>query len=265
LTSASAGSSTLAESNAATAGDLAYTDGDAFSLDLKRPVLMNGIGQVADRPDLLDRVALVELGADPTRTAPHRGRVLGRLGSSPPQNSRRAPRWSGVGAPQRPRARAGGLPADGRLRPVGRGRWESPGGWEPGTFTAALESGREDLLEGGADAYPEIGALIELMEKRDGEAWVGTATELLTEQAAIAGDVAGSKDWPKRADTLSTRLSRLFVEFARRSSAVMRREGRLSSPLACARADVYLAAAIPSREAGPSTARPCGCPLRRRQ
>ena len=38
-----------------------YTDGDAFSLGLKRPVLMNGIGQAATRPDLLDRVALIEL------------------------------------------------------------------------------------------------------------------------------------------------------------------------------------------------------------
>jgi hypothetical protein len=182
-----------------------YTDGDAFSLELKRPVLANGIGQVADRPDLLDRVALVELAPIPREQRRTEDEFWAAWNAA-------RPRILGVLLDGVASALLNGpeLELEGYPRLADFARWgEAAGtawGWEPGAFTAALESGREDLLEGGADAYPEIGALIKFMEKRDGEAWVGSASELLTKLGDIAGEVACSREWPKRADTLSTRL-----------------------------------------------------------
>ena len=45
------------------------------------------------------------------------------------------------------------------------------------------------------------------MEKRAGDPWTGSATDLLTKLSDIAGgETAGSRSWPKRADTLSNRL-----------------------------------------------------------
>jgi len=182
-----------------------FTDADVFSLELKRPVLLNGIGQVANRPDLLDRVALVELAPIPSETRrtedeywtdwnAARARILGALLDGVASALLHGPE----------------LELEGYPRLADFARWgEAAGmawGWEPGAFTAALESGREDLLEGGADAYPEIAALIAFMEKR-GEDWVGSATELLTKLGGLVDSaVATSQPWPKKADTLSNRL-----------------------------------------------------------
>lgn len=45
-----------------------YTDGDEVSYDLMRPVIFNGIDEITDRPDLLDRTIIVHLRViDPSR------------------------------------------------------------------------------------------------------------------------------------------------------------------------------------------------------
>jgi hypothetical protein len=176
-----------------------------FILEFKRPVLLNGIGQVADRPDLLDRVALIELSP-----------------ISPEQRRTESEFWSAWEA-----ARPGILGAlldgvsaaldhaeeievPGHPRMADFARWgEAAGrafGWEPGAFTSSLESGRDELLEGSADAHPEIGVLLDFMEER--ETWTGSASDLLYELTHIAEDTIGTggRHWPKRADTLSNRL-----------------------------------------------------------
>lgn len=182
-----------------------YTDADPFILDLKRPVLLNAIGQVIERPDLLDRVALIELAPIPpekrrseeefwTAWEAARPLVLGAL-------------LDGVVAAF---GGAGGVWLEGFPRMADFARWgEAAGakfGWPEGAFTAALEGSRQDLLEGSADAHPEIGVLLAFMDEN--EAWVGSASELLkllTERADES--VTGSRTWPKRPDTLSNRLT----------------------------------------------------------
>src|SRR5262249_7376838 len=42
-----------------------YTDGEEFSLSIKRPVILNGIEDVAARPDLAERALQIELVAIP--------------------------------------------------------------------------------------------------------------------------------------------------------------------------------------------------------
>lgn len=181
-----------------------YTNAEPFVIDLKQPVLLNGIGQVIERPDLLDRVALIELAPIPPehrRTEEEfwsawegaRPRILGAL-------------LDGVAAAL---AGAEDVELEDFPRMADFARWgEAAGsafGWEPGAFTAALEGSRQDLLEGSADAHPEIGALLTFMEERD--EWSGSASELLNVLTDATDDaVTGSKVWPKRPDTLSNRL-----------------------------------------------------------
>jgi hypothetical protein len=181
-----------------------YTDGETFVVDLKRPVLLNAIGQVIQRPDLLDRVAPIELAPiQPLERRPEdlfwaewekaHPRVLGAI-------------LDGVSAAL---AAAQGIKLDDFPRMADFARWgEAAGaayGWTRGAFTAALEGARDDLLEGSAEAYPEIGAVIDFMEAR--EEWVGSATDLLAALAdSVDEKVAASRDWPKRADVLSNRL-----------------------------------------------------------
>ena len=119
-------------------------------------MLLNAIGQVIERPDLLDRVALIELAPIPpekrlpeeefwARWEKMRPRVLGAI-------------LDGVVAAL---AGAGEVKLEGFPRMADFARWgEAAGaafGWPPGAFTAALESSRQDLLEGSAEAHPEIG------------------------------------------------------------------------------------------------------------
>jgi len=184
-----------------------YTDAEPFILDLKRPILLNGIGQVANRPDLLDRIALIELA----QISPEKRRTEEDLWAD----------WDGV----RPRVlgavldgvssalgRAEDVELNGHPRMADFARWgEAAGiafGWQPSAFTAALESGRDDLLEGSADAHPVVGAVLAFMEVDAREDWSGTPTELLTVLTTSVADdtITGSRDWPKRADTLSNRL-----------------------------------------------------------
>ena len=42
-----------------------YTDGDEFVIDVKRPVIINGIGDLITRPDLLDRAIVVKVPSIP--------------------------------------------------------------------------------------------------------------------------------------------------------------------------------------------------------
>jgi len=182
-----------------------FTDGEQFILDLKTPVQLNAIGHVINRPDLLDRVALVELAPIPPeqrRTEEEfwadweqsRPRILGAI-------------LDGVVAAV---ANADRLQLDSHPRMADFARWgEAAGrsfGWAPGTFTNALEGSRQDLLEGSADARPEIGALLTFMEAQ--EDWTGSASDLLKLLSNTAGEsTAKSSIWPKRADTLSNRLT----------------------------------------------------------
>ncbi|MFN8113159.1 MAG: DNA-primase RepB domain-containing protein [Solirubrobacterales bacterium] len=181
-----------------------YTDAEPFILDIKRPVLLNAIGRVIDRPDLLDRVAMIELAPiapEKRRTEEEfwgaweqaRPRILGAL-------------LDGVAAAL---ASFKEIELEGHPRMADFARWcEAAGegfGWQPGAFTSAIETGRQELLEGSADAYPEIGVLLAMMEKRS--EWSGSASELLKELTAQADEgVAGSRFWPKRPDVLSNRL-----------------------------------------------------------
>lgn len=181
-----------------------YTDADPFMLAFQRPALLNGIGQVLTRPDALDRVALIELApipkekrrlerelwADWERARP---RIFGAL-------------LDGVSAALE---HAEDVEVDGFPRMADFARWgEAAGtafGWDEGAFTSALESGRDDLLEGSAEGQPVIGAVLRLMEEHAD--WVGPPTKLLTKLTdSVDENVAHSRDWPKRADILSNRL-----------------------------------------------------------
>lgn len=181
-----------------------YTDSETLVLDLKRPVLLNGIGRVISRPDLLDRVALIELAPIPPerrRTEEElnaawekaRPRILGAL-------------LDGVSAAL---AESDNVELEDFPRMADFARWgEAAGGafgWHPGAFTSSLEGSRQELLEGSAEAHAEIAALLSFMEKR--REWDGSATDLLKALTAAADEaVSSTRDWPKRPDILSLRL-----------------------------------------------------------
>lgn len=198
-------------SRLATGGGIAkrrlYSDIDEIVLRAMRPIILNGIGSVVNRGDLVDRAIVLEL--PPVNSG---GRLVEsvlweRAGSILP----------GVLGGLLDAASAGlrnlaTMPEKGWSRMADFERWVSAAepafGWEPGTFSRAYAANRRrDRVTNVEDSF--LGAVIlELMEGR--ESWTGTAAELqgLAQEAArLPIDQARVPRTPKAASNELARLA----------------------------------------------------------
>jgi hypothetical protein len=196
----------LATGGGFTAREL-YADAEEVLFDATRPVILNGITDVATRPDLLDRALVVTLPPIP-------------------EEKRRpeADLWRDFEA-ARPRILARLLDATaGALRSVGGVRlevmprmadfavWataaEAALGWEPGAFMAAYAGNRAEAAEVALEADPVAAAVFAFMGAR--REWAGTSTELWQAlNEATDEDVRRTKAWPGAPNALAASLRRL--------------------------------------------------------
>ncbi len=182
-----------------------YSDADEVIFDAQRPVILNGIGELATQSDLLDRTLVVNLpsiGETERRTERDLWRqfeaarplILGALLES-----------VSVALRNLPHVQLSALP-----RMADFAEWVSAS--EPaldchqGAFMAAYSANRKAANELPLEASPIATPLLELADTR----FEGTATELL---AALSGSVDESvtrrKGWPANGQVLSTELRRL--------------------------------------------------------
>jgi hypothetical protein len=209
-----------------------YTDADEVLFDAMRPVIINGIEELATRSDLLDRAILLNL---PTI-----------------EPDRRRPEKEYWHAFERARPRILGGPLDAlscALRHVDETHlaqlprmadfalWATAA--EPalstqhGSFLAAYTGNRAQAHELAVDATPFGQTLLEVA--RDG--FEGTASELLERLVDGAGEQASrQREWPRNPRALSAALKRLApnlralgcpVEFTREPTRDRRRIIRL--------------------------------------
>jgi hypothetical protein len=183
-----------------------YTDDEEMIFDAQRPVILNGIEEIATRSDLLDRSLVLQLPAlSEDRCRPEaelwadfakaRPRILGAL-------------LDAVAAAMKvmPTVRLTRLP-----RMADFAVWataaETALGWEPGAFMAAYTGNRGEANDLALDSSPIAGLLRDLAD--DGP-WEGTCADLLT-RLTQAADVklTGQKVWPKDAAALGRQLARL--------------------------------------------------------
>jgi hypothetical protein len=184
-----------------------YSDDSEVIFAASRPMILNGIGDVVTRPDLLDRSLLLTLPAIPEARrrderdmldafADVRPRVLGALlnAASAALRTRhevhlsRAPRLADFA------------------------RWVTaaePGlAWQARTFMDAYDENRADAHELALEASAIAPALRSMMEEE--KTWMGTASELLTELTARVDDAARRvREWPAGGRALSGILRRL--------------------------------------------------------
>ncbi len=184
-----------------------YTDSEEVLFDATRPVILNGITDVATRPDLLDRALIVPLPPIPEegRTPEaelwrnfdrERPAILGALFDAVAD---------ALGAVQS--VRLEGLP-----RMADFAVWataaENSLGWEPGSFLRAYAGNREEATETALEADPVAAAVRSFMEER--EEWRGTAGELWKAlNDLVDEDIRHTKVWPGAPNALSGRLKRL--------------------------------------------------------
>jgi hypothetical protein len=183
-----------------------YSDSDEVLFDAQRPVILNGIEELATRGDLLDRAIIqdlptipddqrkpeAELWADFEKKRPEiLGAVLDVISSA----LRRLDHITHERLP----------------RMADFARWimaaEQALGWTEGTFTAAYEENRRSAnlvsLEASLIASP-LQALVQ--HKR----WTGSATELLTALRGYVDEPTHKeRHWPKNGKVLSDMLRRL--------------------------------------------------------
>lgn len=175
--------------------------------DAQRPVIINGIDDVATRADLLDRCLLLNLP---------------RIEQA--QRRSEAAIWAGFRA-ARPRILGGLLSAvSAALRNLASTHlpslprmadfalWvtaaEPELGWEPGRLLVAYTRNQEDGNQMALDASPVGKAVTEFVEQV--REWSGTMTELLGELDRRADQKTMSlTSWPKSAAALGTAVKRL--------------------------------------------------------
>jgi len=195
-----------------------YSDADETILSARVPALINGIGQIATRGDLLDRMLSVELGiidddqrraeADVERSfAAEYPRLLGAL-------------YDAVSAALRH------LPT---TRPPRLGRLAdmqifveaaAPAlGWEPGTYSRVYLAARARAQAMALEASPLAGVI--LAHVRPGAPIQGYAAQVLARLNELATEQQReARGWPGAANRLSSALARIAPELRARGVVV---------------------------------------------
>lgn len=181
-----------------------YSNTDETLVAVQRPMILNGIEELASRPDLAQRAIHVEL---PQRTDT---RTEAELWMQFEQDA--------------PHIFAGLLNAlSGCLRDADKVKlspmprmadfacWACAGmpwlGFSADEFIAAYRANQDAGLAAGAEGSHVGRAMIQLMESRS--EWSGTASDLLAALESATADGQRGRTWPKSARALSAALNRL--------------------------------------------------------
>ena len=184
-----------------------YTDAEEVLFDATRPIALNGITDVATRPDLLDRALVVPLPPIPEEKRRPEAALWRRFEETRPAIL--AALFDAV---------SGALGTVESVRLKGMPRmadfavWataaEGALGWEAGAFMTAYAGNRAEAAEGALEADPVAVAVRQFMEGR--EEWSGTAGELWETLSELVGEgIRHTKAWPGAPNALSGRLKRL--------------------------------------------------------
>jgi putative DNA primase/helicase len=196
----------------ATGGGIAkrqlYTDGDEFIIDARRPILLNGIEDVATRPDLMDRSIMVHLPTIPDVNRRDEKEIYSAFEQARPHILGALLTAVSTGLRNLPDVRLNCLP-----RTADFAKWvtacEPALPWPPGSFTAAYMANRATGNIAATDASPVATAIRELAQRYTEHPWQGSYKDLLLALEGIADEKAiKSKGWPSSARGLSGAIER---------------------------------------------------------
>ena len=184
-----------------------YENREEELFDGMKPVILNGITDVATRPDLLDRALVVTLPSIPEEARKPEAELWREFEQARPAIL--AALFDAVSGALRT---VEGVRLEGMPRMADFAVWataaEESLGWKSGAFMAAYTGNRKEATEGALEADPVAGAIRTLMANRN--EWSGTATELWTALNDLTDDeVRRTRDWPKAPNALTGRLKRL--------------------------------------------------------
>jgi hypothetical protein len=184
-----------------------YTDSEEVLFDATRPVILNGITDVATRPDLLDRSIIISLPPIPEDKRKPEAELWREF-----EKARPAILGALLDAVSGALRTVEGVRLEGVPRMSDFAVWataaEEALGLEPGAFMEAYAGNRREATESALEADPVAAAVREFMQNR--QRWVGTATELWQAlNDLVDEDVRHTKAWPGAPNSLANRLKRL--------------------------------------------------------
>lgn len=184
-----------------------YSDDDETIFSYQRPVTLNGITEIATRPDLLDRALMIPLPSiGAKRRIPEkqfwnefneaRPRILGGLLNAVSRAIRDLP----------------SVQLDRLPRMADFACWVSAAepklGLQRGEFLQAYLTNRDDVHQLALESSPTAKVLLSWLAQRD--EWCGACSDLLQELTHAADErTRNLKSWPKTASSLSGVLRRL--------------------------------------------------------
>jgi hypothetical protein len=181
-----------------------YTEGEEFALDLQRPCILNGIDDIASRPDLSERTITLQLEPIKTRREERalwlefdqlKPYIFGAICDALSAGLRYADK----------------VKLDNPPRMADAATWitacEYADGWMTGAFVQAFHRNQKEAVAVSLEASPVTAALVGMMASRT--TWSGTATALLNDLSdRVDDDTRRSKAWPKSGDWLTKTLRR---------------------------------------------------------
>ena len=183
-----------------------YTPEDQTVIKYCRPLILNGIGDLATRGDLMDRSILLELRKNPRTKAEKkfwaefrsaRPRILGTLFDGVSSAIRNLPDVSDENLPRMADFTQWVLAAAPAF------------GWESGTFLSAYNNNIANATSTGLDLHPIVPVVRQFAEENG--TWRGGWTELLGTLGARpdAMEARRQRKWPGNGSSLSQTLRRL--------------------------------------------------------
>ena len=196
-----------------------YTDTDEVLFQGQRPVILNGIEELAEREDLRDRAVIIhlpEITEDARRPEKEfwdefeegRPAMLGLLLDA---LSAALNRYEEVSLSRLPRM------ADfTRMATAAEVRL----GYDHGAFESAYARNRQQALQQSAEFNPIVQAVLALV---GGDTWSGTATQLLDDlNDRVGEEQRRRKDWPRSARGMSNALDRAAPALRRLGIEILR-------------------------------------------
>ena len=185
-----------------------YSDNDEVIIDVQRPVILNGIEELANRSDMLDRSICLTLPTIPDTRRRTEKQLWADFGRLQPLILGALLDAVSKGMAKLPTVELTTMP-----RMADYATWsvatKEALGLAPGSFLAAYGTNREDATVLAIEVSPIGPAIQEFMSDRSD--WVGTAQELLEKLEAehASEQIKKRRDWPKSPQAVGKALRRL--------------------------------------------------------
>lgn len=200
-----------------------HTDRDEAIFYATRPIVLNGIPSLTDRPDLADRAITIRLRPIPEEMRRPEDDIQAEWATAAPVVL--GALFDAVSSGLK---RIGEVKLTSSPRMADFAKWIAacePGlGWEAGSTMLAYSANRNDVAQTTFEADAVAVALAELAREAGRGGWNGTATELLVRLNDTASEVIRrARSWPATAQALGNRIDRVAPLLRARNIHIERR------------------------------------------